>query len=286
MSARDPGPMYEALARWQLRRQRLAAPGSGRELRKRLRPAATGDDGPADGADGLDRWLFARAGSRARGRVLDLGCGFGESLLRWLEAGAASGVGIAGSTTQIAAATTEAQRRGLAARVAFRVGDFLDPLPGPFDVVVAIEALTHANDLDAVLHNVHGALAPDGVLLWLDDALADDAADPATADDVGELAARWSSPPLRTLGTVRAGLDRVGFVLVAEQDLTPRVPFGSQTTLRRRRSWLRLVRTVAPLPWLRLVGNAFLGGLALERLYARGRARYRLWVAERREVPR
>lgn len=290
MSARDPGPMYEALARWQLRRQRRtapgAAPGSGRELRKRLRPATAGDDGPVDGAAGLDRWLFARAGSRAGGRVLDLGCGFGESLLRWLEAGAGSGVGIAGSATQIAAATSEAQRRGLAARAVFRVGDFLDPLPGPFDVVVAIEALAHANDLDAVLHHVHRALAPGGVLLWLDDALADDAGDPATAADVDELATRWSSPPLRTLTAVRAVLDRVGFALVAEVDLTARVPFGSPSTLRRRRGWLRLVRRFAPMPWLRHVASAFLGGLALERLYARGSTRYRLWVGERREVPR
>lgn len=290
MKARDPGPMYEALARWQLRRQRRAGPGNGRELRKRLRPAAAGGAGPTDGAAGLDRWLMAHAGERARGHVLDLGCGFGESLLRWLEAGASSGVGIAASATQIAAATTEAQRRGLAARVVFRVGDFLAPLPGPFDVVLAIEALAHALDLDAVLRHVHAALAPGGRLLWLDDGLDDAhggrATEPADSADVAELAACWASPPLRALGTMRAALTRAGFAVVGEVDLTDRVPFATPTTLRRRRGWLRLLRAITPLPWLRHVGDAFLGGLALERLYARGRARYHLWIAERREVPR
>ncbi|MFO1032461.1 MAG: class I SAM-dependent methyltransferase [Planctomycetota bacterium] len=290
MNARDPGPMYEALARWQLRRQRRAPPGTGRELRKRLRPVAAGGDGPTDGAAGLDRWLIAHAGGRAHGRVLDLGCGFGESLLRWLEAGASSGVGVAASATQIAAATAEAQRRGLAARVVFCVGDFLEPVPGPFDVVVAIEALAHANDLDAVLRHVHRALAPGGRLLWLDDVLDDahdgSAAEPANTDDVAELAACWASPPLRSLGTVRAALTSTGFAVVDELDLTARVPFAPPTTLRRRRGVLRLLRAIAPLPWLRHVANAFLGGLALERLYARGCARYHLWIAERREVPR
>jgi hypothetical protein len=85
---------------------------------------------------------------------------------------------------------------------------------------------------------------------------------------------------------VRAVLDRVGFARVAEVDLTARVPFGSPSTLRRRRGWLRLVRACAPMAWLRHVASAFLGGLALERLYARGSTRYRLWVGERREVPR
>ena len=276
MSERGPEALYEALARWQLRRRRGLPAGEGLDLRKRLMPPASGERGPADGGAGLDAWLRELAGERARGRVLDLGCGFGASSLRWVAAGASTCIGLTASAVQIATARQEAARRGLAERATFVHGDFTALPAGPFDVVLAIESLGHAEDLDAVLRRVRSALAPDGVLLVVDDQLL------ATRDgddaDVVELARRWRSPRLRSVDQLTAGLAAAGFTTRGDFDLTPQVHAGDERTLNARRRWLRLAG-LAPVPSLRLVVDAFLGGIALERLHRRRLCCYRARVA-------
>lgn len=278
MSERGPDALYEALARWQLRRRRSLPPGEGLELRKRLAPPANGANGPADGGAGLDAWLRELAGERARGRVLDLGCGFGASLLRWVAAGAQSGVGVTASEVQIATAQQEAQRRGLATQATFVHGDFTALPPGPFDVVLAIESLGHAQDLAAVLQRVCAALAPDGVLLLVDDQLRD--AHDGDEVDVGELAHRWRSPRLRSVDELDAALAAAGLTTRTDLDLTMQVPTSDERGLARRRRWLRLA-SLLPVPSLRHVVDAFLGGIALERLYHRRLCCYRARVATR-----
>lgn len=278
MSERGPDALYEALARWQLRRRRGLPAGEGLELRKRLVAPVPGVHGPTDGGAGLDAWLRELSGERARGRVLDLGCGFGASLLRWVAAGAQAGVGVTTSTVQIATAQQEAQRRGLAERATFVHGDFTALPPGPFDVVLAIESLGHARDLTAVLRAVHAALAPDGVLLLVDDQLR--AARDGDDADVAELARRWRSPRLRSVDELGEALAAAGFTTRAEFDLTPQVRTNDERTLRTRRRWLRLA-SLLPLPSLRLVVDAFLGGIALERLHRRRLCCYRTRIAAR-----
>ncbi|MBL8751008.1 MAG: methyltransferase domain-containing protein [Planctomycetes bacterium] len=275
----DPGSMYEALARfqWLRRRWSRARSGTGLEMRKRLLPTSTPGVGPADGAEGLDRWLHSLLGGRRVSRVLDVGCGFGISAQRWAAATGGEAVGITPSAFQVTKAAAEAASRGLGDRVRFVRQDAAAPLPGRFDVVLAIESLGHVNDLGAVLRNVHGALWPGGVLLWVEDLLVQ----PADGDvDVAELARRWSSPPLRDVATARRELAAAGFEPVREIDLTPQVPFASTPGAPARAARLSRWRKV-PLSPLRGMIDAFLGGLALERLYARGVACYRVWMSER-----
>lgn len=267
--------LYEALARW----QRWRRPGR-LELRKRLLPPPAGGDGPADGAAGLDAWLQARLGLRWRAgaRVLDVGCGFGASLQRWVAAGGGEGVGVTSSPYQIRVATRAAARAGLAARLRFAVGDFVALPAGPFDVVLAIEALGHAAALATALQAIRAALAPGGTLVWVDDLLRGPA---GGDDDVRELAACWSSPQLRADAGAVAALHAAGLVPVAAYDLTPQVPLVPMAANRRRAHRLRRLGAWLPLPPVRRLAAAFRGGLALERLYARGLACYRVHMAVR-----
>ena len=74
---RDPTvALYDSLARFQWWRRRWSgARGTdGLEIRKRLLPPD--GDGPADGSEGLDRWLLQKLGDRSKARLLDVGCGF------------------------------------------------------------------------------------------------------------------------------------------------------------------------------------------------------------------
>ncbi len=276
--AADAGALYETLSRFQWWRSRRArAQGGGLELRKRLSPPR-GGDGPADGGAGLDRWLFALLAGRPAARVLDLGCGFGISAQRWATLGGGTAVGVTPSAVQVARASEVAARAGLAARVRFLRQDFTAPLDERFDVALAIESLGHAHDLAAALANVHRALRPGGVFLWVEDllriALPDDT-------DVQRLATEWSSPPLRTVEGARQALQAAGFTLRAEVDLTRQVPASPLAQLAVRERRLVRVRHTIPLPPVRRLLSAFLGGIHLERLYARELACYRVWMSER-----
>jgi SAM-dependent methyltransferase len=177
---------------------------------------------------------------------------------------------------QIATARQEAVRRGLAAAATIVHGDFTALPAGPFDVVLAIESLGHARDLDAVLRRIRTVLAPDGLLLVVDDQLL--ASRDELDGDVIELARRWRSPRLRSVDRLTSALAAAGFDTRADLDLTGQVRAGDERTLSSRRRWLRLAG-LAPIPSLRLVVDAFLGGIALERLHRRRLCCYRVRVA-------
>lgn len=270
--------MYETLSRFQWWRSRRArARGEGLELRKRLSAARAGE-GPTDGGAGLDRWLFSLLADRPAARVLDLGCGFGASTQRWATLGGGTAVGITPSAFQVDKAGAAAARAGLGDRVHFRRQDFLAAPGGRFDVVLAIESLGHAHDLPAALANVHRALEPGGVFVWVEDLLRE----PAPADaDVQRLAAAWASPPLRDVAAARAALQVAGFLVRGEIDLTSQVTFATPPQLAARERRLERVRRLLPIPPMRRLLDAFLGGIHLERLYARRLACYRVWMSER-----
>lgn len=273
----DAGAMYETLSRYQWRRSRRArARGCGLELRKRLAPPRAGVDGPSDGGAGLDRWLFARIDGRPALRVLDLGCGFGISAQRWAGFGGGTAIGVTPCAFQVARATEAAAAAGLGQRVSFVRRDLTAPSGDGFDVVLAIESLGHG-DLAAALANVRRALRPGGVFLWVEDLLREPVTDDA---DVRQLAEAWASPPLRDVATARAALAAAGLRTIAEFDLTSQVPVTPADRLAVRARRLRRLRAI-PLPSLRRLADAFLGGTALERLYARELACYRVWMSER-----
>ena len=69
------------------------------------------------------------------------------------------------------------------------------------------------------------------------------------------------------------------FELTEEIDLTTQVVPSRDGELDARQRQLRFLAKFAPLPGWRRVLDAFLGGIALERLYAKGSMRYRTMLA-------
>lgn len=110
----------------------------------------------------------------ASAHVLDLGGGTGA-----LSAAVLAGLpGARVTVLDVDRAMLAEARRRLApfgARVEFREGSFLDPLPAA-DAVVASLALHHVHDLDAktdLYRAIHDALTPGGVFLNLDAAITE-----------------------------------------------------------------------------------------------------------------
>ena len=123
------------------------------------RLARVSDDGP----DGWGAPLHARvldlAGVGAGTTVLDLGCGPGL----FAAAAAARGALVTGIDVDrsVVAAAGRAVPSGT-----FRVGDAHEPPPGPFDVVAAVQLLTHVADPLAVLRAAGAVGDTVAVTVW------------------------------------------------------------------------------------------------------------------------
>lgn len=265
--------LYDDLARWQWRRRKRV----GMALRKRLVP------GPARPrtADDVDSWLFELSGASADARMLDVGCGFGLTLVRWtLEREGASGHGLTIAPWQADRAREHVAALGLTERVQITLGSFEEPPPGPFDLVVSIESLCHAPDLGAVLHALAGVVSSAGRLVVIEDVACDAAVE--NKEDGRELRRLWATQRLWSHDHWRDALAAAGWVIDQEIDLTDRVPaVASSRGANARRLALRIGRRFSGQE-RRRVCDAFLGGIALERLYAHGAMRYVVFVCGRK----
>jgi hypothetical protein len=95
------------------------------------------------------------------------------------------------------------------------------------------------------------------------------------------VATRWGSPPLRDVDSARAAIGLAGLRIVEETDLSTQVPVLPMASALARTRFLTRLRKCIPLRPLRRLLDAFVGGLALQRLYARGLACYRVYMTER-----
>jgi SAM-dependent methyltransferase len=168
-------------------------------------------------------------------------------------------------------ARVEAANRGLPAR--FRVASYDDALGGPFDLIVAVEALAHAPNPAASLANLARGLAPGGKLIVVDDVRVCPAADP----DARAFVAGWRVPGFVEEAAWRAGFAAAGLTLDRVDDLSGRLVHRDPAARARLERWNRRAHRFAP-P-LRALLDSHWGGLALERLHARAAARYMLFAA-------
>ncbi|MEW1865231.1 methyltransferase [Streptomyces sp. NPDC088194] len=113
------------------------------------------------------------AGTAPPGTVLDIGCGWGAFMLRLLEAvPGATGIGIDLNAEDTARGRADAERRGLAGRVAFVEESGVGTTLGPADLVVCLgagHALTDQSPPDhirAALDALRGLVTPHGRVLF------------------------------------------------------------------------------------------------------------------------
>lgn len=268
--------LYDKLARheWRRRRWKRAGDGEALELHKAL--AAPRDGlGPPAGKAGLHDWLWDLVEAEGASTILDVGCGFGATLLAWARRSDAQHLrftGLGSSAFQLERAAEQAQRLGVAARCSFVLQSFEDEVLGRFDRIVAVEALLHADDLGATLAQLAAALVDGGTLLVVEDML--DASVAADDPDVRALAEGWHTPTIWSREAWSSAAGAAGLVLEREVDLSLQVPFRAPARLAVRDRCLRLARTCAVRSSWRSICDAFLGGYALERLYARGALHY------------
>ena len=105
--------------------------------------------------------LKARAGSVRGLRVLDIGCGTGETCSIWLEGGAeVTGVDVSAPMLAVAASRTAGRATLLEADASLWMGD------APFDLAVSQSGLMFFADPDAAFANIAANIRPGGRLLF------------------------------------------------------------------------------------------------------------------------
>jgi 2-polyprenyl-3-methyl-5-hydroxy-6-metoxy-1,4-benzoquinol methylase len=169
---------------------------------------------PAFSGDLVKAWLPAVAGVAeqlaAGGRVLDIGCGVGWSAVAVQAAWpAATVVGVDLDEASIADARANAARAGVDVSFVHAAGTSVADL-GPADVVLVLEALHDMARPVDVLASVRAALAPGGIVVVADEAVAETFTAPG--DDLERMMYGWSvthclpasmaEQPSAALGTV------------------------------------------------------------------------------------
>lgn len=262
-------------------RRFLALGGSGASLAIHRGLWAPGIDNAEAAADHINRLIVGRVrglGIAAPGRVRDLGCGVGGSLLHFARAWPAAQLeGVTLSSAQATMGREFAADRGLAGRLDIACGDFLAPPADPVDLAVAIESHVHAPAAADFLAAARLHLRPGGHLVLVDDMLARPEA--RMTEREGRLVATirrgWHLGHLPEAEALKRTARAAGLACLHDEDLTH--------LIRLNRPRDRAFHLLAPLADLAGLGrwplwSNMIGGNALTLGYRRGLLRYRLMV--------
>jgi ubiquinone/menaquinone biosynthesis C-methylase UbiE len=124
----------------------------------------------------ITRKVTDTLGLRPGERLLDAGCGPGETAVYVAGQFGAEVTGVTVSEYELGVARARAAAAGLADRVEFAYGDYMG-LPfadGAFDAVLALESLQNAPDLGQVLRELYRVLRPGGRISFSDFSLESD----------------------------------------------------------------------------------------------------------------
>lgn len=237
-----------------------------------LRALASGRSRTAEGGTASATW-----------RVLDAGCGLGGTALYLHEHLGGEYIGITLSDSQCERARNEALARGVGTQCRFAVrsydADLDDLVHGGVDAVVMVESLAHAVSPGATLARLASHVRPGGRLLIVDD--VPDEALSSSDRDLLTFQRGWMCPALARRSELLAAARTSGLELVEDRDLTEFVPRRSPGSLAVRIGAARVASLLGAVTPARVLLDSIHGGLALERLYARRLATYRLLVFER-----
>ncbi len=116
-------------------------------------------------------WIIEHISLAKTATILDAGCGVGYVLLKLCKAYGCNGIGISLSPHEIQAAQTNAIQQQLQNTCNFRVQNFDDLESETFDLIIAIESIKHAQNVEDTLLVFQQHLKPNGQLIVVEDFL-------------------------------------------------------------------------------------------------------------------
>lgn len=213
--------------------------------------------------------------------ALDAGCGYGGTCLDLHRSLGGRWLGITINKRQYRIARRNAEAMGVADSVSFACASYDSPLPCRFNLVYGIESLIHSPSPAATVANLAASLLPGGTFIIVDDMLAEPIA-PRHEADIAGFKRMWRCPVMPSDKQWAQHLEAAGCAVEDVKDLSGQMSPRSEAEVvaelaevERRRRWRDRLG-------LRLVSDAQVGGLLLERLTRDGASRYSMIVARRR----
>jgi cyclopropane fatty-acyl-phospholipid synthase-like methyltransferase len=212
--------------------------------------------------------------------VLDAGCGFGGTVFRWHDRVGGTYDGLTLSRVQWKHARRQARLRGIEDRCRFHLRSYDEPAGTSYDAVVSIEALIHSPSFEETLRNLAAALKPSGKLVIVEDIPLDESRGDS---DLESMRRFWGLSEVPTASRYRAALTGNRFRILHDRNYSDGFQTAPPDKLARLDAHYSRAYTLLPLAGPRFIAAAFLGGLALERLYQKNLVQYRLIVAQRED---
>ncbi len=230
------------------------------------------EEGQEFGHD-ISEYILRYGGIADNAQILDAGCGNGHTLLQLIRYTSRQGVGISVSDEEIRTARQNFSLLYPELPVYFINQSYDDPLPGKYDVIVAVESLKHSSNLAKSLDNLSAHLKPGGTFIIIEDLFTHL---PEADKNLELLKNEWALSHLYQPEHYTSFFKKKNFLLEENYDLTRGVRFRNPAKLKRLISRYRALKPLVVMPQWKKVLNIFLAGFIYEDYYAQGLLEYRL----------
>lgn len=241
-----------------------------------------------EAADTVNRLVLERLRGHlpaTEGRVLDLGCGVGATMVRLARATDAHVTGVTISSLQAKLGQRRFVAQGVADRCEIACLDFADlPAEPRYHAMVGIESIVHSPSVAELLPTLAERLHPGGRLILCDDWMTDkDRGLGARERCLAQFRAGWRIGSLHTVAEFTDLAERAGLQLVEDLDLTSYLRLGRprdrlvEVAMGVMRTLPGVRDRLLELPfWANMIG-----GSALQAGLSRRWLEYRLLLLER-----
>lgn len=201
----------------------------------------------------INEIMADKANIKEGSKVLDAGCGFGNSAFWLIQNRNASVTGISIVNSQIEEANKKAQKQNIHG-VEFITANYLDTpfADNSFDVVWALESQCHSLDKSLFYKEAYRLLKPGGRLVIADSIRSSRQLSPENEKFLKNIFNAWAVPDIDTLEEHRANAVKEGFVNFESSDISKNM-FISYKNLRKMTK--KFKRLAEVLKKLRIISN-------------------------------
>lgn len=271
----DTKTKYNALAGYEAKRHKT---GTSYAVHKRLNFWKIKKDSQYPD---INEWLTDQYPLPANGKLLDAGCGTGETIFTYRRKVPIKATGISLSDVEVKLARAAASNMKVQGDCSFRVQSYDESFPGCFDMIIALESLKHSPNLVLSLYNLAEGLAGDGKLIIVEDCLKNDS---LKLPFRHLLHRQWSLKKLYTLQDYLSGIRASDLILIASHDFTPAVKYRDPYWLIVLVGLFGLLKGISFSRNLRRVLSIFQAGFAFEYYYSTNQMEYRVLVCQKRKI--